>query len=170
MMGRTSPWKSVVAILSARYGAVRRAYVTDDWAAVARAVNERATELGLRQRDLIERSRLSKAVVGELVRNAAPRRRSARTLEALSAALDWHPQHLAAVVAGREPPSVGEPVYRPGDVPARLAAIEHQLRVIANRLDEWRATDDERLAEIGRGLAVLADAVASKADGRSDRR
>jgi transcriptional regulator with XRE-family HTH domain len=116
--------------------------VTDDWAAVARAINQRAAELGLRQRELVERSRLSKAVVGELVRNAAPRRRSARTLEALSTALDWHPQHLSAVLAGREPPSVDEPVYRPGDVPARLASIERQLRDMTSRLDEWRAVDD----------------------------
>ena len=143
--------------------------MTDDWAAVARAINQRAAELGLRQRDLVERSRLSKAVVGELARNAAPRRRSARTLEALSTALDWHPQHLSAVLAGREPPSVGEPVYRPGDVPARLAAIERQLRDITSRLDEWRSADDERFAEIGRTLAMLAGSVASNDDGRSAR-
>jgi hypothetical protein len=144
--------------------------VTDDWAAVARAINERAAELGLRQRDLIERSRLSKAVVGELSRNAASRRRSARTLEALSTALDWHPQHLSAVLAGREPPSVDEPVYRPDDVPARLAAIERQLRDIASQLDEWRSVDDERFTELSRALAALVDSVRSNSDGRAARR
>jgi len=131
--------------------------VVDDWAAVARAINERVAELGLRQRDLIERSRLSKAVVGELSRNAAPRRRSARTLEAMSAALDWHPQHLSAVLAGREPPAVGEPVYRPDDVPARLAAIERELRDVNSRLTEWRAADHDRFAEVTTALAVLAE-------------
>lgn len=142
--------------------------MADNWAAVARAINERAAELGLRQRDLIERSRLSKAVVGELSRNAAPRRRSARTLEALSTALDWHPQHLSAVLAGREPPAVGEPVYRSGDVPARLAAIERALRDITGQLDELRSIgehlDDvraigKRLDDIDANLATVAEAV-----------
>jgi len=113
--------------------------VSEDWTAVSRAINERLAELGLNQRELIERSRLSKGVVSQLMRNVTPQpRRSVRTLEALSTALDWHPQHLSAVVAGREPPSVSEPVYRPEDVPARLAAIEHQLREITDRLDEMR--------------------------------
>lgn len=147
--------------------------MADDWAAVARAINERAAELGLRQRDLIERSQLSKAVVGELSRNAKPRRRSARTLDALSTALDWHPQHLSAVLAGREPPAVGEPVYRPGDVPARLAAIEHQLREITDRLDELRTIrerlDDvgslgERLDVVNANLAVVTEMVGASRD------
>lgn len=136
--------------------------MADDWAAVARAINERAAELGLRQRDLIERSRLSKAVVGELSRNAAPRRRSARTLEALSTALEWHPQHLSAVLAGREPPAADDPVYRPDDVPARLAAIERQLREITGRLDELQSAADmrpivERLDEINATLTKVTD-------------
>lgn len=142
--------------------------MSEDWAAVARAINERAAELGLRQRDLIERSRLSKAVVGELSRNVAPRRRSARTLEALSTALAWHPQHLSAVLAGREPPAVGEPVHQAGDVPARLAAIERQLREINNRLDELHSIREQfddvraiskRLDDISADLATVAGAV-----------
>lgn len=140
--------------------------MAEDWAAVAQAINQRATELGLRQRDLIERSRLSKAVVGELSRNARPRRRSTRTLEALSTALEWHPQHLSAVVSGREPPAVGEPVDRPGDVPARLAAIERELRSITNQLNEWRSTDDERFAEVSATLAVLAESVTDSRNGK----
>ena len=156
-----------LGIVTAIRCALRRSaeeYVADDWAAVARAINERATELGLRQRDLIERSRLSKAVVGELTRNAAPRRRSARTLEALSIALDWHPQHLSAVLAGQQPPAVGEPVYRPNDVPARLAAIERELRELNNRLDQWRYVEDERFAEVSKTLAALAESVTPKGE------
>jgi hypothetical protein len=143
--------------------------VTEDWAAVARAINQRAAELGFRQRDLIERSRVSKAVVGEITRNAVQRRRSTRTLEALSLALDWHPQHLTAVLHGRMPPGVGEPIYRfdEDDVPARLAAIEHQLRAITERLDEIASINDrlddmrsinKRLEEMNASLgAVLQD-------------
>lgn len=133
--------------------------MTEDWAAVAGAINRRAAELGLRQVDLIERSHVSKAVVGEIVRNAVQRRRSSRTLESLSVALDWHPQHLQAVLYGRRPPAVGEPVYRfdNDDLPARLADIEHQLREIAKRLDELRGISD-RLDELNTNLAAAIGA------------
>jgi len=109
---------------------------------------------------------VSKAVVGEITRNTVQRRRSTRTLEALSLALDWHPQHLTAVLHGRMPPAVGEPVYRfdEDDVPARLAAIEHQLRAITERLDELTAVHDQlddmrsiskRLEEMNANLAAV---------------
>lgn len=114
--------------------------MTEDWPAVARAINERMTELGLRQRELIERSRVSKAAVREIQHNTVQRRRSARTLEALSSALAWHPQHLAAVLAGRTPPQIGDPiVISDNDVPARLAAIEVRLRDMAEQLDRISA-------------------------------
>lgn len=129
--------------------------MANDWAAVAEAINGRMAELGLRQRQLIERSRVSKAVVSELMRNVAPRRRSARTLEALSVALDWHPDHLAAVLANEEPSPVGAPVHRPEDVPARLAAIERQLRDINARIDDMRSASDEQFAEIRKALGSL---------------
>jgi len=109
--------------------------VTQDWAAVARAMNRRLTELGMRQRDLAERAHVSQAIVRELQRNTAQRKRSARTLEALSVALGWHPRHLQAVLAGEQPPDRSDPIELPTDVVAgRLAAIEAQLRAIENRL------------------------------------
>ncbi len=104
--------------------------MTEDWAAVARAINQRMTELGLRQRELIERSRVSKTAVREIQHNTAQRRRSARTLEALSVALAWHPQHLAAVLEGRRPPQVGDPVVvSDHDVPGatKLQTVRKQL-------------------------------------------
>jgi transcriptional regulator with XRE-family HTH domain len=142
-------------------------YVADDWAAVAHAINQRMTELGLRQRQLIERSRVSKAVVSELMRNVAPRRRSARTLEALSVALDWHPDHLAAVLAKAEPPALSDPVHRPDDVPGRLAAIERQLRDITTRLDDLRSSGDEQFTEMRKALEALADGISR--DGKPGR-
>ncbi len=66
--------------------------------AVAQAISRRVRELGINQRELMERSQLSKATVGELFHNSAQRRRSARTLEALSVALGWHPPHLVAIL------------------------------------------------------------------------
>jgi transcriptional regulator with XRE-family HTH domain len=123
-------------------------YVVEDWAAVARAISRRMTELGLNQRELIERSRVSKATVGELYHNSAQRRRSARTLQALSIALGWHPQHLAAVLKGQRVPHIGEPVSRSDDdVPGRLAAIEYRLAQIETRLGDIGELSD-RIDEV----------------------
>lgn len=106
--------------------------MTEDWAAVARAINQRTTELGLSQRELIARSQVSKATVGELQRNSVQRRRGTRTLEALSLALGWHPDHLLAVLTGRGVPAVGEPMsHSDDDIAGRLAAIEYRLAEIA---------------------------------------
>ena len=64
-------------------------YVPEDWTAVSTAVKGRVRELGLTQRELAQRSNVSLAIVREIQRNTAQRRRSARTLEALSVALGW---------------------------------------------------------------------------------
>ncbi|MCI2421832.1 XRE family transcriptional regulator [Saccharopolyspora sp. K220] len=113
--------------------------MTEDWAAVARAIDQRVSELGMRQRELAKRSHVSQATVRELQHNTVQRRRSARTLEALSLALSWHPQHLLAVLEGRRPPAVGEPVFAEDDVPTRLDAIERHLREITRLLDEMNS-------------------------------
>jgi transcriptional regulator with XRE-family HTH domain len=128
--------------------------LTEDWAAVATAINQRMTELGLQQRELIERSRLSKAVVHEIRHNARQRRRSARTLEALAVALAWHPDHLVAVLNGREPPQIEDPAAKSDhDVPAHLAAIDHSLREITTRLDGIEAIKNQ-LNQITTDLSV----------------
>ena len=106
-----------------------------DWAAVAKAMDRRLNDLGMRQRDLAARAHVSQAIVRELQHNTAQRRRSTRTLEALSVALGWHPGHLHAVLAGREPLDAAVVVPTPADVVAgRLAAIESHLRSIEERL------------------------------------
>jgi hypothetical protein len=130
-------------------------YVSEDWAAVAQAISQRMTELGINQAELIERSQVSKATVGELYHNSAQRRRSARTLEALSTALGWHPQHLVAVLKGQRVPDIGEPVSRSDDdVSGRLAAIEYRLAQIEARLG---AIDElsERLEEINANVEAM---------------
>lgn len=109
--------------------------MSDDWAAVAKAIDRRLTELGMRQHDLAERAQVSQAIVRELQHNTAQRRRSTRTLEALSTALGWHPRHLHALLAGQPPPDPSAPVPMPADaVAGRLAAIEWRLRAIEERL------------------------------------
>jgi transcriptional regulator with XRE-family HTH domain len=129
--------------------------VTEDWAAVAVAINQRMAELGLLQRELIERSHVSKSAVSEIQHNVKQRRRSARTLEALSLALAWHPQHLIAVLERRRPPQAGAPVVTSRqDVPGHLAAIEQQLWEITNRLDNIEAIK-YRLDQISADLSIL---------------
>jgi hypothetical protein len=113
--------------------------MTTDWAAVAAAVNERMTELGLRQCDLVERSRVSKAVVHEIRHNVAQRRRNERTLEALSVALAWHPEHLLATLEGHKPPQVGDPAVTDHGVLGHLAAIERRLQETNDKLDQISA-------------------------------
>jgi transcriptional regulator with XRE-family HTH domain len=121
--------------------------VSEQWAAVAAAIDRRMVELGILQRDLAERAHVSQAIVRELQHNTAQRRRSARTLEALSAALGWHPRHLHAVLSGQQPPARSEAVPPAGDeIAGRLAAIESRLRSIEDRLDEvhaYLAKDDD---------------------------
>jgi hypothetical protein len=114
--------------------------VSEDWSAVAKAINERMTALGLRQGELVQRAQVSKAIVRELQHNVVQRRRSTRTLEALSVALGWHPRHLTAVLHGRKPPEPGDPLDDEGEAtPARLAAIEDRLTEIAQQLEQLNA-------------------------------
>ena len=113
----------------------------EDWAAVASAIEARLAELNWRQRELAERAQVSVAIVRELHRNTTQRRRSARTLEALSLALGWHPEHLDAVLRSQVPPERGEPQTSPADpVLARLTSIDRRLAAIEKRLDDL-ATD-----------------------------
>ena len=113
--------------------------MAQDWSAVAKAIDARLNELGWRQRELAERAQVSVAIVRELQRHTAQRRRNARTLEALSLALGWHREHLNAVLNGRTP-QPGQNVPLPPDaVASRLASIEARLRGIEGRLDELLA-------------------------------
>jgi hypothetical protein len=114
--------------------------VPEDWAAVAKAINERVTELGWRQRELAERSHVSPAVVREIQRHTVERRRSPRTLESLSVALGWHPQHLDAVLNSRPVPAA-EPVTVTGDrVLSRLDAVEQRLVHMTGLLNDLKTS------------------------------
>jgi transcriptional regulator with XRE-family HTH domain len=104
--------------------------VSEDWAAVAEAINERVTELGWRQRELAERSHVSSAIVREIQRHTVERRRSRRTLESLSVTLGWEPQYLEAVLKGRRPFTAGKVA------PSSPETTSSRLDVIERRLDE----------------------------------
>ncbi|AHH97606.1 hypothetical protein [Kutzneria albida] len=110
--------------------------MSEDWAAVAKAINERVNELGWRQRELAERSHVSQAIVREVQHHTVERRRSTRTLESLSTTLGWHPKHLDAVLHSRTPPELDEPVSDVSDsLWSRLDALEQRLVEITERLD-----------------------------------
>jgi transcriptional regulator with XRE-family HTH domain len=112
----------------------------EDWAAVAEAINERVNELGWRQGELAERSHVSRATVRELQHHVVERRRSARTLEALSSTLGWHPRHLDAVLRGRRPPEPAEPATNDREnLRSRIDALERYLADITERLEAIQA-------------------------------
>jgi transcriptional regulator with XRE-family HTH domain len=112
----------------------------EDWTAVAEAINERVNELGWRQGELAERSHVSRATVREIQHHIVERRRSARTLEALSTALGWHPQHIDAVLRGRQPPELPEPSAKNGEsLGSRMDTFERHLSAITDRLDAIQA-------------------------------
>lgn len=114
--------------------------MAEDWAAVAKAINERVNELGWLQRELAKRSHVSLAIVREIQHHVVERRRSPRTLESLSVALGWHPQHLDAVLHGRRPPEPDESITDSGDTLwTRLDAIEQSMSEITERLDDLKA-------------------------------
>jgi hypothetical protein len=56
---------------------------------------------------------VSLAIIREIQHGRIERRRNPRTLEALSVALGWHPQHLAAVLHNQDPPARGAPASTP---------------------------------------------------------
>jgi predicted transcriptional regulator len=118
--------------------------VKEDWSAVAEAINARAAELALKQKELAEKSGVSLAIVREIQQGRIQRRRNPRTLEALSIALDWHPQHLTAVLQGKTPQeadvstaSIEDPIIPLLNTIIReIRGLRAQVGTLTNRLDE----------------------------------
>lgn len=126
-----SPWPSYEPLsVSAR----RIDYVSENWPLIGLAIRRRMAELELSQSELIHRAHVSKRTAYEILHCAEYRRRNVRTLQALSVALEWHPDHLQAVLAGATPPRVDSKPTE--DQPARLAAIEITLRRVEQRVTE----------------------------------
>ncbi|MBA0124673.1 helix-turn-helix transcriptional regulator [Haloechinothrix sp. YIM 98757] len=111
--------------------------MSKDWQAVSAAIKSRLDELDMTQAELSHRAGVALETVRELQHNLRPRRRSPRTLGAVSEALGWPSSHLAAIADGQSPddPDVGDPVLSELDrinetltyITARLDAIERQL-------------------------------------------
>lgn len=111
--------------------------MSKDWQTVSAAIKSRLEELGMTQAELAHRAGLALETVRELQHNLRPRRRSPRTLSAVSEALGWPSNHLGAIADGQNPddPDAGDPVLSElakinetlTNVTARLDAIERQL-------------------------------------------
>jgi transcriptional regulator with XRE-family HTH domain len=111
----------------------------ENWAAVARAISDRVRELGWRQRELAERSHVSAAVVREIQRHTVERRRSPRTLEALSVALGWEPEHLDRVLKGHVHQPGGHTAPDSAALWSRLDSLESRLAEMSKLLTELRS-------------------------------
>jgi transcriptional regulator with XRE-family HTH domain len=105
--------------------------VAKDWDAVAIAIRGRLVDLDMTQADLAARAGVALMTVRELQHNLKPRRRSPRTLAAVSEALGWPADQLTRIVEGQAAPDVDadDPVL------AELDAIRADLRGIVRRLD-----------------------------------
>ena len=109
-----------------------------DWNAVASAIQARLDELDMTQAELASRAGVAQETVRELRTNLRPRRRSSRTLSAVSEALNWPPGHVTALLNGDQAVA-GEDAQ-----PEQLAAIANELAEVAARLNDIA----ERLAKI----------------------
>lgn len=126
--------------------------MSEGWAAVAREISARAAELGLNQKELAARSGVSLAIVREIQQDRIRRRRNPRTLEALSLALQRHPQYLTAILDGKQPPSANHTASFQSDaVLVALNAIAREIRglraqvgTLAKRIDAALPRDDDR--------------------------
>jgi transcriptional regulator with XRE-family HTH domain len=149
----------IVCALVSGYGGARRNWVTDDWVAVGAAIKERRVELGLTQTEVGVRARVAKQTIGDLENARVRSRRSPRTLEAVSVALEWHRGHLAAVRAGLSPPRLDEPVPRfDDDITGHMSVVEHYLRELLDRVDNI----DDRLDKISASVDIATQRTCSE--------
>lgn len=112
--------------------------MANDWDAVARAINARMDELDLTQKDVASRAGVALQTVRELQHNLVQRKRTGRTLEAMSAALELPRGHLGALLKGRTPPTDDET----SDADAAIEDLRAQLTNVVERLEalEQRVT------------------------------
>lgn len=106
-----------------------------DWDAVAAAIQARLAELDMTQAELAAKAGVAPETVRELRTNATPRRRSPRTLSAISEALGWAAEYLATVLSGAAvAPETAEDAGELAVIRQELTSIAGQLTDIASRL------------------------------------
>lgn len=103
-----------------------------DWEAVGKSISQRLDELGMTQLELASTSGVAPATIREIQYTKLVRRRSPRTLAALSEALKWPPSYLDQVLRG----DVAKPHADEANDPvlAELNAIHQQLQSLRERV------------------------------------
>ncbi|RTL64504.1 MAG: XRE family transcriptional regulator [Pseudonocardiaceae bacterium] len=101
-----------------------------DWTAVALAVNARMAERGISQKDLAAASGVSVAWLRRL-QKAEPAERGGPHLAAVSSALGWPADHLAAVASGGAKSVVADPV---AELRAEVVEVRDMLADVQTRL------------------------------------
>jgi hypothetical protein len=112
------------------------AEVTEDWAAVARAISDRLEELRATQMEVAARARISLTTLRELQHNVSPRRRRPQTLAVVSEALGWPSDYLAHVLHGEEGDARPHADEEHDPVLTSLTAIERELVDLRGRVDQ----------------------------------
>ncbi|MDR7301628.1 helix-turn-helix domain-containing protein [Haloactinomyces albus] len=114
-----------------------------DWAAVSEVIKRRMGELDMTQQELTRRADVAPMTVRELQNNLKPRKRSARTLAAISEALDLPSDHLSSVLESEEPSDSGGT----DSLRVELEQVKQTLADLAERLEiveRRQAADDTR--------------------------
>lgn len=107
--------------------------MTEDWAAVAKAISGRLEEMRATQMEVASRARISLTTLRELQHNINPRKRRPQTLAALSEALNWPPGYLSQVLHHED----AKPHADEQDDPVlkSLTSIEQELGQLRGRVD-----------------------------------
>lgn len=116
--------------------------MADDWDAVGRAISARLDELQMTQLELAAASGVSPATIREIQYNKLTRRRSPRTLEALSAALKWPASYLGDLLGGQGARPHADEANDP--VLHELSAVHDELQSLRDRVGriEQRLADE----------------------------
>jgi len=93
-------------------------------------------EREISQQQLAKRSGVSPATIRLIQRHPGDHRHAARTLEAVSRALDWPPGYLDTVLTGRPQQETAEQVTGGVTLQSQLSALEQLLRKISVVLEQ----------------------------------
>ncbi|MEV6607458.1 XRE family transcriptional regulator [Kutzneria sp. NPDC051319] len=118
--------------------------MTQDWDAVAAAINTRMDELHLTQQEVARRAQVSVALLRQLQRNYAPRKRNPALLEAISKGLEWPPGHLAQVATGQTAVASDDPIDA---LRVEVAGLRDEVATLRGQVAQLSQSVYERTAQ-----------------------
>jgi len=138
--------------------------VSEDWVALGDAVTKRMRERRITQKKLAELSKVSTATIRHIQLHTGHHRHGARTLEALSEALDWPPSHLDNVLNGRGLADAAGAADTGNEDEAdqptlqdRLSSLEEQLRKLSVILEQRFGDVVDIIYNSGSGVDVTIE-------------